>query len=229
LNLSFTVDSVDYTGKLGGLYRVSDDSLERYELYRGVDSEPDLTASPWETFDSLPHESAALDAGHTYYFVLRKRNKYNLVSQNIESTSLIIDSEGNEVEPSPDGPYSVTIEAAAAGKGYVVAEYLYDITDDYAAMHWLIYFTDDGSDPDPETDEPTVVAMTKRNGKAILRWTSPAADDGDTLKVLVRCRRVDGESNYDSDNTDIHSTTAKTDGPEQVAGKAFLGRANEVT
>ena len=232
LNYSFDVgegeDEISVTGRLGGKYRIADDTIEGYELYRGVDSEPDLTGTPWATFTELPYESEELDAGHTYYFVTRFRNKYNLVSQNITIEKFEIDAEGNEVQPLPDAPANISITPAAAGKAIVEAQYLFDPDDIYAATKWIIYFTDDGSDPDPDVDNPTVVTMSKNStGSARLRWTSPAADNEDTLKVIVRVRRTDDETDYDSTNTDIYSAAASTEGPQKVSAKALIGRTAE--
>ena len=346
----FTANSVVFEPNgAAGSYRIADEGLERYELYRGVDAEPDLAGGAWETFTSLPHTSGDIRLGSelvtngafdtdsdwikgvgwaisggralwqedvgwiflkqvisitsgrtyrvsftlqaiedggkvtvqvggtsgtqrtandtyiedlvageaeeirfipegtgssyleiddvsvkeksgaaTYYFVLRKRNKWGLLSQNIESWSVKLDADGNEAEPSPEAPSNINIEAAADAKGLVGAEYFYDRDDEYAATHWLIYFTDDGSDPDPEADEPTVIVMHKTGHLAYLQWTSPAADDGNALKVLVRTRRVDGEDVYDSDNTDIYSVTASSQGPEgTLSARALLGRSAE--
>jgi len=241
----------------GGLYRIADDALDRYELYLGIDAEPDLDAAPYKTFTSLPHvinlisffrlfgkidgildrkdfgplqipPFVLLDAAEsaTYYFVLRKRNKWGLISQNIKSWSVVIDGFGDIIAPNPSAPSNVTITPATGGKGLVEAQYLYDLDDDYPATHWLIYFTDTGVDPDPDVDTPTVVAMYKSGGIAHLIWLSAAADNNDTLKVLVRARRVSG-SNYDSDNTDIHSCTAVTEGPAAAPGRAFYGHSAE--
>jgi len=162
-----------------------------------------------------------------YKFTLRKRNKYDLVSQNIESWEIELDEAGDVVEPLPDAPQNVQIAAAAGGKATVTAQYFYDLEDNYAATDWLVYFTDDGDDPDPATDEPTIVTMVKGRGMAHLSWLSDAADDEDTLKVLVRTRRTDGEDIYDSANTDIYSTTASTQGPGGQGGRAFTGGAAE--
>jgi len=211
-----------------GQYRVADDDIELYELYRGIDAEPDLDGSPWETFATLPHETAALAVDNTYCFVLRHRNRWGLISQNIESWNIEIDDEGKQVQPRPEAPQNISITTAAGGKGLVTAQYYYDPDDSYIATKWLIYFTDDGSNPDPEVDEPTVVTMYKNNGIATLKWTSPAADNYDILKVIVRTRRTSGEDNYDSINTGIYDCMASTAGPETPDGSAFLGRAAEV-
>ena len=69
--------------------------------------------------------------------------------------------------------------------------------------------------------------MSRANGQATLRWTSPAADNNDTLKVIVRARIVSGEESADSENTDIYSCTASNQGPAEPDGRAFLGFAAE--
>ncbi len=179
--------------------------------------------------------AAYLAAGKTeqspegkHYFVLRNRNKFGLASQNFKSWMLQLDAGAGQLQPLPAAPHNIGIKPAAGGAGLVESQYLYDENDPWAATHWLIYFTDDGIDPDPESDTPTVVAMQKTTGGlASLRWTTPAADNNDTLKVLVRTRRVEGETNYDSDNTEIYSCTASTQGPASVAGRALLGRSAE--
>ena len=162
-----------------------------------------------------------------HYFTLRRRNKWGLSSQNIESWNVILDEDGNIIEPPPNAPSNISITPVAGGKGTVEAQYFYTINDEYAATDWLIYFTDNGTDPDPENDTPTVVAMSKRNGLAFLQWLSPAADDNDMLKVIVRARRVDGGNHFDSENTDVHSCTASTAGPARPDGRASLGYSAE--
>lgn len=213
--------------KAEGLYRIADEQLERYELYRGENAKPDLNGEPYETFTELPHIT---DGGVSMvlYLVLRRRNKFDLDSRNIKSWKIKLDADGKIVLPNPEAPRNISIVPAASAKGYVEAEYLYDDDDENAATHWAIYFTDNGIDPDPEIDEPTVIAMYKANGMALLRWTSPAADNNNILKVLVKTRLVSGGNNYDSENTDIYSCTASDEGPEMPVGRAFLGHAAEV-
>jgi len=202
-----------------GRYRTMNDALTGYELYRGIDAEPDFDSAPWETFTSLPHETAALDVApagteRTYYFVLRARNKYGLASENVLSWTVTVDDAGAQVTTRPSAPAWYSVEPAAGGTALVTAEYFYTPDGAYAATKWLVYLTSDGSDPDPDLDTPTEVSMIKSDGVARLSWTSGALGDGATVKVIVRTRRVDaGPVNVDSDNTDIESTTADTDGP----------------
>jgi len=174
-------------------------AAERTFLYNGGDGIESLGGIPTE-----------------YRFVLRKRNKYNLVSQNTEQFRIRLDDDGNEIEPAPTAPSNIQIEPAPAGLALVTAQYFYDTDDSYQADQWLIYYTSDGADPDPETDAPFVVDMKKLNGIAALNWTSPFGGDGLTLKALVRSRRSGTPYNYDSENTEIVSCIGSTAGPAVI-------------
>lgn len=201
-----------------GQYRIADDDLERYELYVGTDSSPDFESAPLETFTTLPHDTPALDASHTYYFVLRKRNKWNLLSQNIAEWTFVVDAEGEKEATKPSAPSSadVVLTPDVDGKVRLVANYYY-LEDSEEATKFLIYLTDDGSDPDPDVDVPTVVDMVKVDGIAKLDWLSSEYANGTTIKIIVRTRRIDtGPVNVDSVNTDIHTATTSTEGPDKT-------------
>jgi len=201
-----------------GQYRIADDDLERYELYVGTDDSPDFDSAPLETFTTLPHDTPALDADHTYYFVLRKRNKWDLLSRNIAEWTFVVDADGAAEATVPSEPSSLDIALTpdVDGKVRVAANYYY-LEDSEEATQFLIYLTDDGSDPDPDVDTPTAVDMVKVDGIAKLDWLSDAFDDGKTIKIIVRTRRIDaGPVNVDSTNTDISTTTASTSGPDKT-------------
>ena len=212
------------SGAVGGFYRAANDALARYELYKGTDASPDFSGAPLETFAGLPHETAAtLAADHAYHLVLRKRNAYNLLSQNIAETLIEIDAGGDQVAVRPSDPQAVTVAPAAGGKAAVEAMYSNVADGDNAADTWLIYLTNDGGDPEPGVDEPETEAMIFRGGIAILDWLSGAEDDETVIKILVRTRRVDaGPVNIDSIGTTIHTITANTDGPDLINGGIFI-------
>ena len=197
-----------------GLHRAANDALDRYELYRGQDGDPDFS-TPWETFTALPHETAALAVDHDYSFVLRCRNRWNLVSQNVRAWAVRIAADGSAEPVPPAGPDWVNLAAVAGGTVRVRAAYAYERDGDYAADSWLIYLTSDGSNPDPDIDTPTVVSMRKTGGAAALDWTSGAFADGATIKVLLRTRRT-AAPNVDSENTGIETVEANTDGPAAI-------------
>ncbi len=218
----FTVTPGKHSYALGvtlfafGLTRVAND-LTQYELYRGVDGDVDFS-TPWETFTSFPHTTAALDVGHVYKFVLRKRNNYNLVSQNVKAWEVTTDATGSaELDP-PSSPVS-TLTATEGGKVLVNSVYDYFADADDQADQWLIYLTSDGSDPDPETDTPIVSSLVKCDGLGRLEYLSSAFTEGATIKVIVRVRRSSGL--VDSTNTNILSVSATLLGPDEPQGGIF--------
>jgi hypothetical protein len=214
---------VRYSHNLRGRYRIVDDDLERYELYVGTDGEPDLSGAPFETFTTLPHTTAALTAGHTYCLVLRRRNKHNLCSQNVSSTVVIVDADGNESTP-PGSPEFALAQAAA---GAVLVQATYDYLPDDVSLRgslWAVWLTNTGVDPDP-TGAPTYTeAIIFADGRAKLNWTSAAQTHGADLRVLVRTRRA-GTPNVDSTNATVRSITADAQGPAAPDGHVFFGQS----
>jgi len=203
-----------------GLYRVADANAARYQLWDGVDGSPDLSAAADATSATLPMVRA-LSADHTHHIVVRERNAWDLLSQNVGETVFEIAADGSVVNR-PSAPQDVAIEAAAAGAARVQAAYFYE-ADSYAADTFLVYLTSDGTDPDPDVDVPTEVTMTKFDGVAKLDWTSGVLGDALTAKAIVRTRRS-GTPDVDSDNTDIVSCTTSTSGPDTPDGDIFFGQ-----
>jgi hypothetical protein len=225
------------TEDAGGRHRSANDALALYELYKGQDADPDMT-SPWETFATLPHTTAALalpPAGNrTYKFVLRLRDAWNLDSQNpysdddadIASWAVTINSAGAVVATPPSAPSDILLEQSAAGAVHLTAAYNYTADGSDAADAWLIYLRSNGTDPDPALDTPTEVAMVKRDAQAHLDWTSGVYADGADVRVILRTRR-NGTPDVDSTNVDVQQVFADTDGPSAPAGGIFYGKTAE--
>ena len=212
---------------LRGQYRIANAALDVYELYRGVDAEPDFDAAPYESFATLPHTTPAQDVGHTYYFVLRKRNVHNLSSQNVASWSVKVGATGADVTE-PSAPAEWALAAAAAGAARVTASYDY-LTDGTAARGdtWAVWITADGSTPNPSGDPDYTETMVLADGVAKLDYTDGGHSHGATLKALVRVRR-DGETPVDSQNSTVQTATADATGPAAPAGAAtFHGGASK--
>lgn len=213
-----------YENQIRDLYRISDDSLGRYELYRGLsEADPDLDGTPFETFSTLPHETAELAYPAVHKFVLRRRNKYNLCSQNMKSWRLELDAEGAEVLMRPTAPGGEYLEAGVGGTFRVTAEYNYKADGDLPADAWLVYLKTGGSDPDPDVDTPVVVPMSVRGALSLLDYTSASVGNGVVGKVLVRTRRTDDVADSTNENV-IGPVTSSTAGPAApVEGGAFFG------
>lgn len=214
-----------FVAELFGRHRIANDTLNVYELYRGVGVEPDFTLTPFESFTTLPHVTAALSVSQTYYFTLRKRNAYNLVSQNIASWKVVTDSVGNQSFIAPSTPGGIRIEKAASGGARVKCEYFYDVDGLNQATEFLVYVTGTGVDPDPLTESPVVITMSKTDGYSKLDYLTPTFADGATIKGLVRTRRIEaGPVNVDSLSTSIVSVIADTSGPTAPKGNIFFGK-----
>ncbi len=219
-----------HNAALPGLGRVGDTSVLRYGLWHGVDAEPDLTADPDETSDTLPFVYTAMTPDAVNYLVVRQRNDWGLWSQNTMAWQIELDAQGPPgvvaVKPSAPKPYAV--EPAAGGDFRVVADYFYLLDGQWAAGTWVIWYQHGASppDPDPDVDTPdATVTMAKSDGVACLDWTAGLTlTDGHTVKVVVRTRRVDaGPVNVDSANTGVVQATINTDGPPTPPAQAHYG------
>jgi len=209
-----------------GRYRIENPALTQYELYRGIGGEPDLDGNPWQTFTSLPFTTPALTAGFTYYFVLRLRNKHNLVSQNIDSWQLTI-AGGGSAATNPSAPIEQSIAQAANGAARIRATYDY-LSDEESVRGdtWAVWLTNTGVAPNPAVDPATYEEdMVFVDGEAKLDYTGGSNAHGATLKALVRVRKA-GTPDVDSTNTAIMTATADAVGPAAPASSAdFLGQS----
>lgn len=203
-----------YSGSITCQYRIADSTLDRYEIYRGVDG-PVSYASPFETFTTLPHVTAALAASHRYRFVLRKRNRYGLLSQNLDTWSIELDAQGNQVFTKPSAPVQIEVTPATNGAISVKALYFYLADGDDAATEFLIYLTSNGANPDPAHDTPIKVSYTQSDGIGKLDWSSSNFIDETTIKCVVRTRRYEDSVPVDSANSDVYTCIADTTGPAE--------------
>ncbi len=208
-----------------GEWRIEDLSLVGWLTWRGTGgASPDFSAAPWAVSAALPDVLGTLAPSDTYVLVCRRRNAWGLVSQNAgPEVRFEIDADGEAVGARPSGPYAVATSASSGGCIRVQAWYNALVDGAAAATRWLVYQTDDGSDPDPAVDVPTVVTMAFAGPVARLDWTSGAFAGGATVKTLVRTRRVSGVTNLDSANVAPSSATASTATPSVPAGEVFLG------
>lgn len=188
-----------WTGRLAGRCDVRDADLAGFELFRSTDgSHPDLLGTPYETYTSKPHATAAQPLSTELRFVERYRNAYGITSQDTLEYSLETDGAGAAVPVSPSPP-SFEAFASADRRIRVVATYNWMGDGDYAADTWLGYFKD-GEPPVPGVDSPTEWGMRRSGGVDRLevtpttQWTA-----GHTIYVLLQARRS-GSPDVDSEN-----------------------------
>lgn len=214
-----------FAREAAGMHRVANADDERYELFRGVDGSPDFS-SPWETFASLPHTTAALTAGNTYHFVLRKRNRFGLSSENLIETLIEVDANGNEVTPAPSAPRFFTVESGDAKKIHVEAAYSPQAdADNVAADTWAVWWAV-GSDPDLTTAPDYTESMRDFDGTAkLVHDIDDNFAEGDTVHVVVRTRR--SSDTADSTNDTAKTAEATAAGPSEPSGDAVMANVHQ--
>jgi len=185
-----------YDAGVRGQWRVEDAALERTEVWRGEDASPDFDAAPWVTFSGASHE-AALSASHDHRLVARRRNRWNLLSQNVGETIVRVAADGSEEPTPPSGPFRVACSAAASGAVRVQAHYAHAADGALAASKWLLYQVAGGGEPDVDADAPTIVDMVVGGGIVRLDRTAGAYSHGQAVKTLVRTRRLDADPQRD--------------------------------
>ena len=203
-----------------GQFAVNSAAAGQYELYHALGSEPDLTAAPWKTFASLPYESSTTMAGEgKHYLVLRYRNVQGLVSRNIVSRVIELDDADAEIRVVPTMPIDVAIVQAGGLFYQAVGAYChYDDmageengSEDNRADQWLLYVTTDGSDPDPDVDEPAVTTIRTPDALAYFDSGAVAVGDGLTVKAKLAVRRT--ADSRDSAASDTVTVVIGSTGP----------------
>lgn len=204
---------------LRGRSRSADDAMDRYELFVGSDAAADPTGPPLATFANLPFLTPALDPGHAYQFLLRRRNRWGLSSENLSAWALVLGADGQPLD-APQGPEDVTLTPSAAGTAVLTARYA-SAADPNAGDTWAVYLTDDGLDPDPLTTTAQSQPLGRGDGVARLRLVVAARPEGTTVKALVRLRRS-GTPPVESVNTTPVSCVVTSVGPPTVDGPMVL-------
>lgn len=217
--LTITYSHGAYTGltyDLRCVRRVGVTGREQYELYVGVDAAPDFTAAPEHTFTGTTETYAyTLSASHTYQVEVLKRNKFDVRGIPHQVTEFEVDADGNILQAPPSAPLEYALNARPDGTMMLSAIYALGSDDvSIRANKWLIYVTDDGTDPDPDTDTPEIEDISA-NGN--LDYELGPYTDGQTIKAIVRTRYYllyeDEDENEievirDSTNTTIVSAVA---------------------
>jgi hypothetical protein len=220
---------LEYATAFTDRYRVEDTTQNLYELYVGEDgSDPDFTAAPAATSATLPFDYALTPplAGTKEYRIARRyRNEFGVVNLNQYSESFTIDDAGALVVPDPTSPQDT---ALSDGNGYRVvltAKYYPDDDGDNRADTWDIYYTDDGTDPDPALDTPVEVTMGQvASEETLVRYLGPFSA-GDDVRVILRVRRSSDDEDDGNSTVVQHDVVAQPTAPGD--GFTFGGSAHE--
>jgi hypothetical protein len=140
-----------------GDYRVAN-NIAGFVVWIGSDVLPDLTTAPTAYSATLPISIPIVPPGvgtTTFYVVVRRRNHYDLVSQNQRAFTITVDSAGNRVLPPLPVPQDVKADPQAGGKIRLRGRYPGFGLDDpaYTATSWKLWLS--GAAINPAVDTPT--------------------------------------------------------------------------
>ena len=184
-------------------YRISD-GVDQYELLYQMGEEPDIEAQPVATSATLPMNAPAITGAGLHFFLLRRRNEFGLISENVEHFVIELDSAGNELNQRPSAPLGLRVEIVdmTAQTVRVMASHIYG-RDEQQADTWVIYHSDEVVGPTiassrelPQTPwpegpyNPTTVeeTMIKDDGVAKLNKVI-TVDDIANFNIGVRVKR----------------------------------------
>jgi len=191
-----------------GLYRVK--GTAQYRFYRRQDGVPvPGIDAVWATAASLPNTPAGTFADATWYICV---TYFDGFTESSPLTTFRLDISAGALGPAPPGgPSKWQLQRKAGGVIDVVGLYWPEPDGDDAADYWRIWYTTNGSEPDPAGAPDYSIAMTFVRGAAVLRKSLPGQGHGTTVKALLRSYR-DGDS-IASENATSKSTTADATGP----------------
>lgn len=202
----YTISAVDYTQTAWGRYRVAGTAF--WSLYLGVDAAPDFTAAAATTSTSSPITYALTPPGsgtRVYRRCVRYTDAYGVEGVNQDTSDIEIDSTGAVVTSPLQVPQDVRLTDRAGGVVNVQA-IAWPGIDSPNPDRWKIYWSTDGADPDPSTDTPVTVTMTRSLlmfGAYVLDYDFAALEYATDLRVIVRAHRT-------SDSAESTNTTATT-------------------
>lgn len=212
---------VTYTQQLSGKYRVEGAALQ-YELYVGQDANPDFAAAPAAVSATLPFDyalAAPPSGTREYRLVCRVRNVYGLLSQNVYIRNIILSNTGAQEASDPSGPEGVAL--TETNELYLIVQAVYyAIHDgDNKADVWDVY-AKVGVDPVPGVDVPISINMT--SGYVDVLWYKLGPYNyGETVHVIVRCRRDSDSNQVDDGNVTVYTETLSSEPAYPAHGRGL--------
>lgn len=214
INIEFVTGGNTYISNVIYSISVQDGTLDRYEIYAGVDANPTFTTAS-ATNAALPFTyalSAPPSGTRDHRITVRKRNSYNLSSLNTYHRSFILNSSGALVGSEISAPQDTALAQIGNGQLLLTASYGPGL-DSSPADKWLLYKTTDGSDPLLATpvEIGDIGEADTITGKSYLRYEIPVMDWNTTCKVVLRTKRSsDSEL---SDNTNVVTAVVDSGAP----------------
>ena len=177
-------------GSLRGRARIANDSAVGFAVYVGYDALPDFTAERDGFAAAKPVEFAIVPplAGTSdLYVVLREVNKYGVESQNQQTKTITIDTNGDEVLGPVSAPESLVVQTTIDDFFQVLMTYPGILTDANPADTWRLY-VGQGAAPTPGVDVPVATGSALEYGVAVV---GPYPTGGVTYHFAVTVYRTE--------------------------------------
>lgn len=176
----------------------SDPALAGYELFHALNNAEFDFSAPAETFTSLPHITAAnYGADGVHRFVVRRRNVWGLTDQNQTETAFdvvngfAVQRPRAVLRPHLEQRFTITRNVIYAN-AYYYREQDSPTVENYIAkfpsgLWFWVWFTDDGSDPDPDLPADLDAAMSAVAGQArvLHLMIDPTPANGQVFKAFI--------------------------------------------
>lgn len=215
IQFSFVVGGSTYYNTMTLLYHVVNSSEDRYELYAGVDADPTLTGAATSTSATLPFTyalSAPPSGIREHRITVRKRNEYGLQSLNTLYHSTFVNSSGANVGTGISSPENIQLVNIGNRKLRITAAYPHS-SDSLPADKWLLYATDDGTDPLLQTpaEIANIADPDPLTGRSYLSYDLTGLEWNMTVKIVLRAFR--DSDNAESNNTAVVTTVVDSGAP----------------
>jgi hypothetical protein len=172
-----------YEARAVGRHRVAELAADRYEVYHGIGGADFST--PLVTGPTLPLDAPISGQG-VHHLVVRKRNQYGELSENISATQIELDALGDEIDVAPSAPEWIEADVAPGYTLRIKAHYVYAIDGDLAADSFYIM----RKIGEAAYAYMATVAMAKADGLARLDWTSSETFEGVNVTARVYALRT---------------------------------------
>lgn len=181
--------------RAGGAYRIENASLAGYVAWVGYGAAPLLSGLPSATSATLPMAFPVVPPATgttTLHIVVRRRNRYGLLSQNQAETLVVINTDGTKVLGPVTAPDFILINIIADERFLLTVVYN-GLTRDAHPATLMKVFLGAGAAPDVGVDAPVAQrAITDNEMSFVL---GPYTTGGTTYHVaVVVVREVDNET-----------------------------------
>ena len=210
--------NIDYMDT--GRYAVANDEV--FSLWVSDTAPLDFNSDPTETNSTLSFNYALTPPSSGmkfYYYAIKKTNRFGLTSFNTYTRKIGIDASGGEFSYPPSSPTNINISNGYCGSVHITLDYDRGEDGDLSADRWLVWISDTGVAPDPDTDPYTAVfglpEVSYVGDKVVIEGDAGEYPQNTALKIVIKVMRS-SDGVMDENTTVYDFTTATVEPPVNV-------------